>query len=148
MDMLLVANASTLGGTALVDLGERRLVQILPTHGGLNTLEFLPSLGWGVSASAGKTKARGTSGLEKKSTPLPIWVRFAPDDTPHGLKASPVVLDSPVHWAMPVDRAASPLVYLNTGENAEEWLIIEVVSAEVKSRVNAHGRVGRSTRTR
>jgi len=146
-DLLLVANASAPGGIAVFDPQARRVAQILPAPGGLTTLEYLPSVDRVVTASAGKIKARGTGGLENNSTPLPLWVRLAPGEGPEGPQVQSLAMDGPVHWAMPVDRATSPLVYLNVGENAGEWLVLDARTAEVRARVKAHGRVGRSTRT-
>ncbi|MCC5847410.1 MAG: hypothetical protein JJU29_04875 [Verrucomicrobia bacterium] len=145
-DLIVVANASQAGGLAVVDPRAREVMQMAPVFGGLSTLESVPFADMLVSGSPGKIKARTPEGLSNNRTPVTVWMLFEIREGEAPLLPVPLSMETPVHRVMPVDRNRSSLVYLNLGERADEWVVIDVRTRKVHGRVKAFGSVGRTNR--
>ncbi len=144
--LLLVANASDPGGAVVADLQARSIVQRLPVPGGLTTLHEIPRAGRLVSGVPGKIKARGPDGLQKDFHPRSTWYQFQPGEGGEILKSVEIPKGAPVHRVAAVGKAASPLVYLNLGEQADEWQVIHPAESRPRAQVKALGKVVRTSR--
>jgi len=143
-EYLAVANASRPGGILIFDVEDRRIAQRLDVPGGLTTLHFLPQINRLVSGIPGKIKSRGPRRLEKIYEPQSLWVQLVWTEDQFEVEARP--MESLVHRTVPLDAASSPLVFLNVGENADEWLVIHPEEDEPRDRAQAFGRVQRTSR--
>lgn len=143
-ELLAVANASEPGGLVLFDVESRQIIQRLDVPGGLSTLHFLPAVNRLVSGTPGKIKARGSDRLLNESTPLPLWVQIVWRE--NRFKVEIRSMETLIHRVSPLSAASSPLVYLNVGDDAQEWWVIHPEETEPRQRVLAFGRVQRTSR--
>lgn len=67
--LVVVCNAGIDGGSVLVNLASREIVQRVETGFGLETPTHIPSAGMVIAASAGKLKVRGEQGLDRTFHP-------------------------------------------------------------------------------
>ncbi|MDF3130057.1 hypothetical protein P0Y35_12690 [Kiritimatiellaeota bacterium B1221] len=138
---LLVANSGKDGGTAVVDLQNRAITQILNSPHGLSSLWQIPRAGSMVSGNSGKLKTRGKAGLEKEKRMSPHWLQF--DVQSDKVTVSNKSMSQPIHQVAPVNIQQSPLVYVNMGDNVHTWNIFTPQNDQPHDSVEAFGKVQR-----
>lgn len=146
-DYVLMNNAGRDGGSALIDLEARRIVQIVPTPPGLEIPVWLPAADRLAAVARGKVKLRGPSALAEERAPRRELFVFAfePGDEVR-LRLETYQLDG---YSQHTKAAGGPesdrvLALLRGAAGAgDQFVIISATNGETLARLPAAGPVAR-----
>lgn len=142
-DHALVLNAGPEGGAVLIDLASRKVAQVIPVGHGLYSPEPIPALGAIAAAAGGKLKRRGEDDVEKSFAPRPEVAIFEIREEASELNLRLIALDQPTHTLRAVAPQRNGLLLVNVGLGADQWIVIDAVDGQIRSRQSAPGRVVR-----
>lgn len=136
----LVCNAGEAGGTVLIDLGGRTILQSWATPPGLEHPEYLKSVDRAVTVCSGKIKSRGEGGTDKARQPgNEVFILPAP-----GSGADLIRMDGggTVYQFASVHKDRSPLIVAALESDAGlEMILVDVQKATIVDRSPSKGRI-------
>ena len=149
-DFCLMANQGQIGGTVLIDVKAREIVQIFETEHGLAAPIFLPSANVFASVKPGKLKFRSGDGLLRNRFPIrEIGLFELPAEgatTPMNFRTVP--FDRRAQLAVPVAADRNSLLFVltqtTTGENF--FTVVDALTGEIIDEKAAPSLVGRLLR--
>ncbi len=145
--MVVVCNAGPDGGSVVIDLSTREIVQRMETGFGLETPTYLPGAGMVIAASAGKLKARGEHGLDRTFPPRAEVHVFAIERVDEALTLNSWARDKPWHVfrLVALDSAGTGVVALFVGEDELPTIIAiyDVTTGEIITTVEGKGAIHR-----
>ena len=145
-EFLLVSNASTNGGLVLADVATRTIRQEFPAPAGAETPVQISTTGKIATVVSGKIKSKTESGLSKGYEPGGDLLVFDPNPLAFGkpMTFEKIPLGTPLTRVQAVDPAHSSLLLLAAGgEEHPEWILFDLASHTILSRLPALGPISR-----